>query len=190
MPGAAGRRVGFSLASPPASIVSADLTHLTSLDILVTVTIIVNMRSTKQRQAVKDAVCRLGSHPCADAVYEEVRREMPGISLGTVYRNLRLLIEAGEIGVIDSAGAASCYDASAHEHYHFRCERCGRLLDVNVPVDHGLDRTVEEMTGLRVRCHVMEFRGLCFDCQIETNQPKPSRDFEKATSATLRTHNS
>ena len=166
------------------------MTHLNSLVILVTVTISDNMRSTKQRQAVKEAVCRLGSHPSADAVYEEVRREIPGISLGTVYRNLRLLLEAGEIGLIDSAGAASRYDASTQEHYHFRCERCGRLLDVDIPIEHGLDRTVEKMTGLRVRCHVMEFRGLCYDCQIETNQGKPAKEREESAAATLRKHHS
>lgn len=123
------------------------------------------MRTTKQRQAVKEVVKRLGCHPSADAVYEEVRKDMPGISLGTVYRNLRLLSEAGEISSVDGAGNATRYDACVDEHYHFRCEKCGRLIDVNVPVDLELDRKVKESTGLDVRCHVLEFRGLCGACQ-------------------------
>jgi len=123
------------------------------------------MRITRQRQAVKDAVHRLGCHPSADAVYEEVRRNMPGISLGTVYRNLRLLSEAGEISAMEGAGSATRYDACIDEHYHFRCDRCGKVIDVRVPVDPALDQQVRQLTGLHVRCHVLEFRGLCATCQ-------------------------
>jgi Fe2+ or Zn2+ uptake regulation protein len=114
---------------------------------------------------VKEAVYRLGCHPSADTVYEEVRKAMPGISLGTVYRNLRLLSEAGEIAAVDGAGAACRYDACVDDHYHFRCERCGSLIDVNLPIDHNLDTRVQQLTGLSVRCHVIEFRGLCDACQ-------------------------
>ena len=126
------------------------------------------MRTTKQKQAVKDAVGRLGCHPSADAVYEEVRKDMPGISLGTVYRNLRLLSEAGEISAMDGAGSATRYDACMDEHYHFRCDRCGKVVDVSVPVDPELDRKVRALTGLQVRCHVLEFRGLCATCRQTT----------------------
>mgnify|MGYP002396488182 CR=1 FL=1 len=123
------------------------------------------MRTSKQREAVKEAVNRLGCHPSADAVYEEVRKIMPGISLGTVYRNLRLLSETGELVALDVAGTACRYDACVDDHYHFRCERCGKLVDVIVSIDPDLDLRVEQTTGLRVRCHVVEFRGLCKACQ-------------------------
>ena len=142
------------------------------------------MRTTKQREAVREAVRRLGCHPSADAVYEEVRKEMPGISLGTVYRNLRLLSEAGELATLDVAGSASRYDACTHEHYHFRCEKCGRLLDVNAPVDPDLDRRVQESTGLSVRCHVLEFRGLCENCQQDESRRRGRRETEQVAAST------
>ena len=143
------------------------------------------MRITKQREAVKEAVHRLGCHPSADAVYEEVRKSMPGISLGTVYRNLRLLSEAGELVALDGAGTACRYDACVSDHYHFRCERCGKLIDVMVPVDPDLDHRVQEATGLSVRCHVIEFRGLCDACQ-RLAEKRGSRERNEAAVGTGR----
>jgi Fur family peroxide stress response transcriptional regulator len=134
------------------------------------------MRTTRQREAVREAVRRLGCHPSADAVYEEVRKSVSGISLGTVYRNLRLLSEAGEIAALDVAGSACRYDACVAEHYHFRCEKCGELIDVTVPIDPDLDHKVQQLTGLDVRCHVLEFRGLCDRCQDNVSRDSGRRD--------------
>ena len=75
-----------------------------------------------------------------------------------------MLSEAGEIAMVDGAGSAVRYDACVEEHYHFRCERCGQLIDVSVPIDPDLDLRVQQATGLSVRCHVIEFRGLCDKC--------------------------
>ena len=138
------------------------------------------MRTTRQRIAIKDAVCRLGCHPSADAVYEEVRKTIPGISLGTVYRNLRLLSDAGEIVALDGAGTACRYDGFVQDHYHFRCERCGHVIDVMAPVDPELDERVREAPGLMIRSHVIEFRGLCDACR---NLGEGRADVEKDEAA-------
>ena len=123
------------------------------------------MRTSRQREAILRVLRSTVCHPTADWVYGEVKREIPGISLGTVYRNLRLLTETGEVRSYESTGGVSRYDGCAAPHYHFRCERCGALIDIEEPVNEDLDRRVAVRTGLHIRCHVLEFRGLCGGCQ-------------------------
>ena len=123
------------------------------------------MRNTRQREAILSVVRRMTCHPTADEIYAEVRKEIPGISLGTVYRNLKLLAGTGEVALVADGGTHSRYDGCTDNHYHFRCDVCGRVFDVEELVDTGLDRRVAAQTGLAIRCHSLEFHGLCKDCQ-------------------------
>ena len=122
-------------------------------------------RKTKQREAILSVLRGTTSHPTAAWIYEQVRKEIPNISLGTVYRNLRLLREAGEIIEIDLSGTLSRFDGNQDNHYHFRCERCGRLFDVDEPVNIEIDERVARKTGFKISYHRLEFRGLCQECQ-------------------------
>ncbi|MCX8126313.1 MAG: transcriptional repressor [Dehalococcoidia bacterium] len=122
-------------------------------------------RDTVRRRAILRFLRTTTAHPTADQIYEEVRKEFPSISKGTVYRNLRLLQEMGLVVELDLEGAVSRFEAKCDDHYHFRCEKCGRVIDVDVPVDRELDRRVSSRTGLTVFYHRLEFRGLCNDCQ-------------------------
>ena len=122
-------------------------------------------RKTKQREAILEVLKGTTSHPGADWIYDEVRKEMPSISKGTVYRNLNLLSEAGQITELDLSGTLSRFDARQDNHYHFRCEKCGRVFDVDEPVDEEIDRRVARRTGFKISRHRLEFRGLCKDCQ-------------------------
>ncbi len=122
------------------------------------------MRRSKQREAILRVVRHTTCHPTAEWVYAQVKQEIPGISLGTVYRNLRLLSETGDVLVLESGEGGSRFDGCTDTHYHFRCDRCGAVLDVDVPVDCELDRLVAARTGLTIRGHVLEFRGLCGEC--------------------------
>jgi len=123
------------------------------------------VRRSKQRDCVLRVVKGTKSHPSAEWVYHQVKAEIPNISLGTVYRNLRLLTEEGEIVIAGLAGTLGRYDANTRHHYHFRCERCGLILDVNQPVEVEMDARVAAETGGEVSCHLLEFRGLCPDCR-------------------------
>jgi len=122
-------------------------------------------RKTKQREAILSVLRSTTSHPTAAWIYEQVRKEIPDISLGTVYRNLRLLREAGEIMEIDLSGTFSRFDGNQDNHYHLRCERCGRLFDVDEPVNTEIDERVARKTGFKISYHRLEFRGLCQECQ-------------------------
>ena len=122
-------------------------------------------RETRQKKAILDYLNRTRSHPTADAIYEAVRKEIPRISKGTVYRNLQVLIEAGHVSVLDIRGTQSRYEIRQATHYHFRCERCGRVVDLDLPVDPGLDELIAERTGFLVSGHQTEFKGWCASCR-------------------------
>ena len=122
------------------------------------------MRYSRQREAILAAVRSTTCHPTADAVYAEVRKQIPGVSLGTVYRNLRVLVDAGELRALEGPGGVSRYDGCTDGHYHFRCDVCGKVQDIDEPVDCHLDERVSARTGLAIRCHSLEFRGLCREC--------------------------
>ena len=122
-------------------------------------------RKSKQREAILRLLKSTTSHPTAEWIYEQVRREIPDISLGTVYRNLKLLKGKGEILELDLAGAQSRFNGKTKNHYHFRCEQCGRLFDVDEPVHKEMDERVARKMGFKVFNHVLEFRGRCKDCQ-------------------------
>jgi Fur family transcriptional regulator, peroxide stress response regulator len=122
-------------------------------------------RETKQREAILKVLRNTKSHPTADQIYDEVRKDVPNISKGTVYRNLQVLQDDGAITELKLNDTLSRYEVKQESHYHFRCEKCGRVSDIDMPVDRELDRQVEKRTGLKVAYHQLEFRGLCKDCQ-------------------------
>ncbi len=122
------------------------------------------LRKSRQREAILDYLRSTTSHPTAYSVYEVVRQDIPNISLGTVYRNLKLLSAEGKILELALAGSLSRFDGNAQNHYHFRCAGCGYVFDVAEPVDASLDSRVAQETGFNVSYHILEFRGLCRDC--------------------------
>jgi Fe2+ or Zn2+ uptake regulation protein len=127
-------------------------------------------RGTKQREAILKVLRGTTSHPTADWIYDEVRKAIPNISKGTVYRNLKVLRETGQISELNLSGTVGRFEGRQDKHYHFRCERCGRVLDVDEPVDTELDHRVAAKTGLKISYHQLEFRGLCRDCQQRTTR--------------------
>lgn len=123
-----------------------------------------NRRGTKQREAIVKVLKNTRSHPTADQIYDEVRKEIPNISKGTIYRNLQVLQEDGAIFALNLNGTVSRYEVKQESHYHFRCEKCGRIFDLDEPIDKEIDSRVARQTGFKVSHHQTEFRGLCKDC--------------------------
>jgi len=124
-------------------------------------------RNSKQKVAILRVVKGTTSHPTANWVYDQVRREIPNISLGTVYRNLKLLKQQGQILEIALAGALSRFDGNTQYHHHFICEQCGRVFDVGSgeAMERAMIDRVAQRTGFKITQHRCEFRGLCKDCQ-------------------------
>jgi len=122
-------------------------------------------RLTRQRRAILNLLKSTRAHPTADEIYEAVRKDLPNISKGTVYRNLQVLIDSGEAAVLDIRGTLSRYELRRESHHHFRCQACGRVIDIDEPIDPGLDDKVSRETGFVVSGHQIEFRGWCAICR-------------------------
>ena len=122
-------------------------------------------RESKQREVILNLLRNSNTHPTADWIYDEVRKVLPKISKGTVYRNLNILQDMGEISALSLSGTATRYEGRQENHYHFRCEKCGKVFDLDEPVNKQLNDKVAKRTGFRVSYHRLEFRGLCKDCQ-------------------------
>ena len=108
---------------------------------------------------------RTGKHPTADWLYDQLKGEFPNLSMGTVYRNLNILIEQGVIKKIDFGSTFDRFDANTGAHYHFVCERCGSIIDLELPVDEALNERVNRGTNFHANRHRIEFFGLCDRCQ-------------------------
>ncbi|MBI2847484.1 MAG: transcriptional repressor [Chloroflexi bacterium] len=123
------------------------------------------MRNTYQRQVILEELVKVKSHPQASEVYEMVRRRIPSISFGTVYRNLRLLRDKGLIQELTLGKHASRWDGDVNSHYHFTCESCGVVYDMDYIVSSPWDQAVEKETGFHVTGHRAEFYGYCKNCR-------------------------
>jgi Fur family ferric uptake transcriptional regulator len=122
-------------------------------------------RNTRQRQVILEELQKVRSHPSATTLYEIVRKRMPNISLGTVYRNLDLLARAGMIQKLNTGQNEAKYDGITDRHYHVCCAECGRvddLVDVNVEFK---DPGNGELQGFDILGHQLQFIGICPDCK-------------------------
>ena len=120
-------------------------------------------RNTPQRRVIHEELCRLASHPTAAEIYAAVRKRLPRISLGTVYRNLDVLHEDGMIDKLEFAGAETRFDGITDPHCHVRCIECGAIADVTEP-EVDLAYRPATLKGFRVLGHRLEFTGYCPDC--------------------------
>ena len=125
-------------------------------------------RNSAQRHIIEEILGQL-EHPTAMEVYEAIRKYYPQISLGTVYRNLGLMAEDGQVLRLSFANAPDRFDPKTEEHYHVVCNRCGRLFDTDhtLPPDliEKIDSAVEECTGVRIYNRTMMFGGICMECR-------------------------
>ena len=89
--------------------------------------------------------------------------------MGTVYRNVNILIQQNLIQKIDFGSTFDRFDARISPHYHFICERCGSVSDLELPVDGELNKRVNETTKFIANRHKIEFYGVCDRCSQLSN---------------------
>ena len=121
-------------------------------------------RMTRQRQTVLDVLRRTNPPQDATWVYQEVRKVIPNISPGTVYRTLNLLRRAGVVAGVKVEGSTGYYDTSADLHYHVTCTACGRTVEGKADAGEALKAQVASATGFVITGHHLGFCGLCSDC--------------------------
>jgi Fur family transcriptional regulator, peroxide stress response regulator len=124
-----------------------------------------NLRETSQRKIILEELSKVNTHPTANEIYEIVRKRLPRISLGTVYRNLELLSKSGLIQKLEVAGTQKRFDGIAKNHYHIRCVKCGRLEDLDLPALRSINDAAISLSNYEVMWHRLEFVGLCPACR-------------------------
>ncbi len=122
------------------------------------------LKYSRQRESIKKYLDTHRTHPTAEIVYQNVKQEFPNISLGTVYRNLNLLAERGEILRISPGNGPDHYDADLTPHYHFLCTECGQVLDIDMEHQAQLDDIAMKQFDGIITNHVTQFFGLCPKC--------------------------
>ena len=120
---------------------------------------------SRQREAICEYLGSRKDHPTADMVFQAVRQVYPKISLGTVYRNLNLLVEQGQALRLDCGDGVDHFDGDTRPHYHFSCQKCGCVMDLEMdPIDH-IDQIAGAGFDGEIQGHQVLFYGLCPKCK-------------------------
>ena len=127
------------------------------------------LRMTRQREVILEELTKVTSHPTADEIYELVRKKLPRISLGTIYRNLEILSECGLITKMEIGGMQKRFDAVTENHYHIRCAVCGRVDDVDGEVLEDIAGRFANLNGYKVIDHRLELIGICPSCRDDAD---------------------
>ena len=125
------------------------------------------LKHSKQRDLIKSFLMTRKDHPTADVVYMNVRQQHPNISLGTVYRNLTLLADLGEIARLRVGDGVDHFDADTSPHYHFVCQHCGSVIDLQMDCIDNIVTTASANFGGRIEGHVTYFYGSCGNCHTQ-----------------------
>ncbi len=123
-------------------------------------------RYSRQREAIRKAVLASRQHPTAEDLYAEVKRDIPNISLGTVYRNLKQLTDQ-ELITVYQDGNILRYDGNQDPHHHFHCSSCGLVEDVYV-AELDLSGVTESLPNVQCDTIRIDIEGTCQNClQVE-----------------------
>ncbi len=123
------------------------------------------MRYSHQRERIYRSVAESDQHPTANMVYDALKAEMPKLSLGTVYRNLNQLADAGRLKKIPLADGSCRFDKTTSAHSHIVCEECGCVADVALPSFQSLTESVKQQTEYSLRSYDVVLRGVCKECR-------------------------
>lgn len=123
-----------------------------------------NNRHTLQRDLILEAVKELHCHATADDVYDLIVTKHPNISRGTVYRNLKLLSDIGEIHKVEIPSGADRFDHECHAHYHARCIKCNKVFNVEMDFIDDLQKNIKDTHGFEFTGHDLIFKGICIEC--------------------------
>ena len=122
------------------------------------------LKYSRQRESIKKFLMTRTDHPTAEMIYENLRKEYPKISLGTVYRNLSLLSDIGEIQTISTGVGPDRFDGNPKPHYHFICKNCGQVMDLKMQgLEHINLLAQHEFPGI-IEGHSVFFYGRCEAC--------------------------
>ncbi len=121
-------------------------------------------KKSKQRDAILTNLRNRCDHPTANAIYTDLRENLPNISLGTVYRNLSLLADCGMISRVICESKTEHFDSRTDNHYHFICKDCGCILDLPLSFLSDINTMANDVFNGQITEHSTFFYGYCSDC--------------------------
>ncbi len=128
-------------------------------------------KRSRQRERILGILRNTDTHPTASWIYDELKREFSNLSMGTVYRNINILLDQNLVQKIEAGSSFDRFDANTDQHYHFMCRVCGSVDDLPLEVLSGLDKKVTSSTNYLVEAHRLDFYGVCPSC----SQPEQGR---------------
>ena len=130
-----------------------------------------NGKYSKQKETLLRVLCSTDCHPDADWIYEQVRKELPNISLGTVYRNLAKMSQDGTILKLNMNDGRDHFDGNTARHHHMICRECGAIIDIFTDRDEEqsfisyINSYAQNHTSAMVETHYVTFTGVCEKCR-------------------------
>lgn len=121
-------------------------------------------RNTIQKELVRKAVVELHHHVSAEEVYDYIKKDYPGISKGTVYRNLTLLVEENKLRKVALPDGPDRFDFTLKPHYHIQCIKCNEIFDVDMEEITNLEEKIHDKQGFDFLSHDILFKGVCPKC--------------------------
>lgn len=135
-------------------------------------------RKSQQRERILEIIKQTRSHPTADWIYQQLKDEIPDLSLGTVYRNLKVLMEQGHILKLPFGSTYDRFEAKISPHYHLVCEQCGEVRDFETTLYNEINkRVMNSSSTFKVTRHRIDIFGICEKCQ--KNATKQHKEKEK-----------
>ena len=126
-------------------------------------------RFSKKRQAIYDALLCSKDHPSAEHIYQQLKAEYPDLSLGTVYRNIKGMVESGDVICVGHVDGKERYDAHVEPHAHLVCRGCGSVVDIELTEAlAGSCSAMAQKNGIEMDLRSLHFAGLCKACKSET----------------------
>jgi Fe2+ or Zn2+ uptake regulation protein len=121
------------------------------------------IRPSVQRLAIFEYVRKSCQHPTAEVVYDALKDELGSLSLTTVYNTLKLFVDAGLIMMLTIDDTFRCFDGNCCAHAHFRCNNCGKIVDLEMK--QGFLSLVEGLEGYEITDAQLYLKGVCLDCK-------------------------
>lgn len=129
-------------------------------------------KRSRQREKILKLLKSTDTHPTASWIYDELKKDFTNLSMGTVYRNINILIDQGLIQKIEAGSSFDRFDGNVSTHYHFICRDCGTIDDLPMEELAGLNEKVAGMTSYMVHNHRLDFYGICSCCQGEQKESR------------------
>ena len=138
-------------------------------------------KHSKKRDAILECLQERSDHPSADQIFRSLKAQRPELSLGTVYRNLGILVQDGVISSAGQVNGQERYEARTDPHPHFMCRRCNRLTDLDLPdLEKDVYDKIRKNMGYIPESHTLTIIGICSECaKDETTHRKKAASSKK-----------